>query len=243
MELIGFDVTVERLEDETIVVSVAGELDLYTVRELERALVAADGARSVVVELSECTFIDSTALGTLLAAKSRLGRAGAELSLAGAEAAIRRTFQVTGLDREFPFHQSLASALDGSRMSGGHEQDARNQVLFREVNEQLANLADSHASEGRETFLCECGNPKCTVSLALTRAEYERIREHSSRFAIALNHENPEVETVVEQNELYAVVEVYAGEASRIAREADPRSQANMRARGMQPPDGPERTH
>lgn len=242
MELVGFDVTSERLEDETFVVSVAGELDLYTVPELERVLLAADGARAVVVELSECTFIESTALGILFEAKRRLGGPRAAFSLAGAPAAVRRTFEVTGLDREFPFHQSLASALDGSPTSGGHERDARAQVLFREVNEQLANLADTYASDGEETFLCECGNPKCTVALALTRAEYERIREHASRFAIALNHENPEVETIAEQNERYAVVEVYAGEASRIARETDPRSQANMRAKRMQRTEGPAGT-
>jgi anti-sigma B factor antagonist len=113
MELVGFQVTSERLADETFVLSVAGELDLYTAPELERALLAADGARSVLVELSKCTFIDSSALGILIAAKRRLGVAEARLSLAGAAAAIRRPFELTGLDREFPFHQSLASALDG----------------------------------------------------------------------------------------------------------------------------------
>jgi len=97
VELVGFQVTSERLEDGTCVVVVAGELDLYTVPELERALLAAEGARSVAVELSECTFIDSTAIGILLAAKRRIGR----LSLLGAPSAVRRPFELTGLDREF----------------------------------------------------------------------------------------------------------------------------------------------
>jgi hypothetical protein len=60
-------------------------------------------------------------------------------------------------------------------------------------------------------------------------AEYERVRAHATRFAVAVNHENPEAESVVEQNSRFAVVETYAGAASRIARELDPRSQQAMR--------------
>ena len=110
MELDAFQARSERLEDGTLVVSVVGELDLYTLPELERALFAANGARSVVVELSGCTFIDSAALDVLLAEDRRLGTA--RLSVVGS-AEIRRPFELTGLDRELPFHASLASALNG----------------------------------------------------------------------------------------------------------------------------------
>jgi hypothetical protein len=54
------------------------------------------------------------------------------------------------------------------------------------------------------------------------------------RFVVALNHENPEAESVVEQNSRFTVVEVYAGAASRIARESDPRSQQATRRRVRQ---------
>ena len=111
MELDDFQAMSERLDDETLVVSVVGELDLYTASELERALLAADGARSVVVELSGCTFIDSAALDVLLAADRRL--AEARLSVVAGAAEIRLPFELTGLDRKFPFHASLASALNG----------------------------------------------------------------------------------------------------------------------------------
>jgi anti-anti-sigma factor len=111
MELDAFQARSERLEDGTLVVSVVGELDLYTVPELERALFAANGTRSVVVELSGCTFIDSAALDVLLAEDRRL--ATARLSVVARSAEIRRPFELTGLDRELPFHASLASALNG----------------------------------------------------------------------------------------------------------------------------------
>jgi anti-sigma B factor antagonist len=113
VELDGFQATSGRLEDGTFVVSVAGELDLYTVPELEGALRVADGAGLVVVELSRCTFIDSTALGVLLAAKRRLDTLGDCFAIVAACAELRRAFEVTGLDREFAFHRSLASARTG----------------------------------------------------------------------------------------------------------------------------------
>jgi hypothetical protein len=119
-------------------------------------------------------------------------------------------------------------------MSSRRENDARNQALFREINERIEQLNAAFKMDGREAFLCECGNPGCTQPIALTSAEYESIRGHATRFAVALDHENPEVETIIEQNERFAVVETYAGEASVIARETDPRSQANRRAKREQ---------
>lgn len=120
-------------------------------------------------------------------------------------------------------------------MSGRREKDASIQALFREVNEQIEQLNETFGTDGEESFVCECGNPECTQAIALPRSEYERIRGHANRFAIALNHEDPEVERLVEENERYAVVEVYAGEGSEIARDTDPRSQANTRGERERP--------
>jgi hypothetical protein len=72
---------------------------------------------------------------------------------------------------------------------------------------------------------------ECTQPIELTRTEYERVRGYASRFIVALNHENPETESIVEQNERFAVVETYAGASSRIARETDPRSQQHLRVK------------
>jgi Thioredoxin len=112
-----------------------------------------------------------------------------------------------------------------------HQKEARSQALFREVNERVEHLTENGSAFTRDSFICECGNPECTQPISLTRAEYERIRGYGNRFAVALDHENPETETIVEQNERFAVVESYAGAASQIARETDPRSQARARAK------------
>lgn len=114
-------------------------------------------------------------------------------------------------------------------MDGWREREARNQSFFRDVNERIEQVGEGFGVKGLGSFVCECGNTDCTQMIALSHREYERVRAHASRFAVALNHENPEAESVVEQNSRFAVVETYAGAASRIARELDPRSQRTIR--------------
>ena len=113
MSVVEFQARSERLRDGTRIVAVAGELDLYTAPELEQALLAIDGARAVV-DLSECTFIDSTALALLVEANSRLGYPQARLSIVAAAAEIRRPFELTGLDRRFAFYPTMSAALEGA---------------------------------------------------------------------------------------------------------------------------------
>ena len=114
-------------------------------------------------------------------------------------------------------------------MSLGHDRIARTQALSRELNEEIEHFPERPRSDEYDRILCECGHPNCRRQLELTQPEYEQVRAHASRFIVALNHENPETESVVEQNERFAVVETYAGAASDIARETDPRSQQHVR--------------
>jgi anti-sigma B factor antagonist len=97
---------------EGAVVSLAGELDLYNAEEVRRALLdtLGDGAELLVVDLAEVTFIDSTALGVLIEARSRLAdRDGFRLAAPGLEA--RRALEVSGLDRHFAVFDTVADAL------------------------------------------------------------------------------------------------------------------------------------
>lgn len=114
-------------------------------------------------------------------------------------------------------------------MSAWHDEDARTQALFREVNERIEQFSEGPDVAAHDRLICECGNSDCMQQIELTRAEYERVRAHASRFIVALNHENPETESIVDQNERFAVVETYAGTASQIARETNPRSQQHLR--------------
>ena len=113
MTEVRFQTSSERLADETRIVRVRGELDLYSAPEFQRALElegAADGR--VVVDLSECTFIDSTGLGILLAADRHTSGNG--LLIVGSGMEVLRAFEVSGIDRHLTLYPTLELALNGT---------------------------------------------------------------------------------------------------------------------------------
>jgi hypothetical protein len=59
--------------------------------------------------------------------------------------------------------------------------------------------------------------------VSLIRPEYEAMRAVSVRFAIALDHENPEIDRVVSEDQRFATVDKFYGFGARIARASDPR--------------------
>jgi anti-sigma B factor antagonist len=97
--------------DGCAVVRLAGELDLYNADDVRAALNQAIDAspERIVVDMAEVDFVDSTALGVLIEARSKLGHAG--LVLAAPQLETRRTLQVSGLDRHLPVHDSVDDAL------------------------------------------------------------------------------------------------------------------------------------
>ena len=99
------------------------------------------------------------------------------------------------------------------------ERLARNQMLFRNVNQRVN--AARGLSVYRDAYLCECSRRDCVAELDLARAEYEAVRQEPTHFVIKVGHHVPEIERVVEQNDRYAVVEK-VGEAQGIVTEGDP---------------------
>jgi hypothetical protein len=102
---------------------------------------------------------------------------------------------------------------------------AKNEALFRAVNEQVDSIDRQSATPPNEltSFLCECSLTECLERVALTPAEYESVRSSPVRFVLVLGHEIPEIEVVVETTDRYAVVEKVEGERS-IAQATDPRA-------------------
>lgn len=102
---------------------------------------------------------------------------------------------------------------------------ARNEALFRQVNERVKDVTDAFADLDRSPvdFVCECGNQDCTQPVSLTLAEYEQVRSVPTHFVVVPDHVIRAVEVVVRSGEGYAVVEKLPSEAS-IAHETDPRS-------------------
>ena len=100
---------------------------------------------------------------------------------------------------------------------------AKNEALFRQVNERIEEINQKLGEGSFSDFLCECGDDDCTAPISMTIAEYEEVRSEPTHFAIANGHEVIDVERVIDKNERFSVVEKFAGEAERIAVETDPR--------------------
>ena len=93
------------------VIRVGGDFDLSTVPVFEAELDPSVCAGLVVVELANCTFIDSSALRTLVRAQRRLAAAGGRLVLVAPSQPARRVLEVATLDRFIPVSATLAEAL------------------------------------------------------------------------------------------------------------------------------------
>jgi anti-sigma B factor antagonist len=109
----NFDIKTEQLSDTAYVVSLAGEVDLYTAPEFKQQLleVITQGARQVVVDLTNTTFIDSTTLGVLVGGIKRLRANDGVLSLVCNDRNITKIFEITGLDRVFSIYETRDAAL------------------------------------------------------------------------------------------------------------------------------------
>ena len=114
----NFDITTEQLGDDAYVIALSGEVDLYTAPEFKQRLldVIGKGAKDVVVDFSNTTFIDSTTLGVLVGGVKRLRANDGQLSLVCSDRNITKIFEITGLDRVFAIYGTRDEAvakLDG----------------------------------------------------------------------------------------------------------------------------------
>jgi anti-sigma B factor antagonist len=103
--------SIERLNG-AVVVSLIGELDLYNAPEVRSALlqVCAEQPERLVVDLGEVDFVDSTALGVLIEARTKLqNRRAFMLASPGAE--TRRALTISGLDQHLSVHETVELAL------------------------------------------------------------------------------------------------------------------------------------
>jgi anti-sigma B factor antagonist len=99
-------------QDGACVVRLAGELDLYNANDVRQALfeACADHPERVVVDLGEVEFVDSTALGVLIDARTRLANRRSFI-LAAPRLETRRALEISGLDRHFAVHETVPEAL------------------------------------------------------------------------------------------------------------------------------------
>jgi anti-sigma B factor antagonist len=109
----NFDIKTEQLGDDAFVISLAGEVDLYTAPEFKQQLleVIGQGGKQVIVDFTNTTFIDSTTLGVLVGGVKRLRTNDGQLALVCSDRNITKIFEITGLDRVFTIYPTRDEAV------------------------------------------------------------------------------------------------------------------------------------
>jgi anti-anti-sigma factor len=111
---------VESVTDKIAIVTVRGEHDLGTTAELGAALAEAGLRRHVLVDLSSCAFMDSSALAVLLLAhRGQIERAGRfELVAGGAAHPVKRILKLASIDALVTIHETRSDGLAGLEAEG-----------------------------------------------------------------------------------------------------------------------------
>lgn len=112
---VPFEVKVDDLEQGPRTISVRGELDLSTAPEFEGPINEAleGGEGSLLIDLSQCEFIDSTGIALIVRAWQRLegGGNGRALVICSQNDQVRRVLEITGLELSIPVHTTRDEAL------------------------------------------------------------------------------------------------------------------------------------
>jgi anti-sigma B factor antagonist len=119
-----FAITEHPIDEARHVLAVRGEIDLFTAPELKQVLAEAiEGGRiRIIVDLTDTTFLDSTALGVLIGAVKRLRSRDGALAIVNVDDNIAKTFEITGLDQIFtivPTREEAVDAVDPARDTAG----------------------------------------------------------------------------------------------------------------------------
>ena len=105
------------------------------------------------------------------------------------------------------------------------ERAAKNEALFRSVNEKIERLGQVDQQAVPFTaFVCECSDGTCSQQVQLTIPEYEEVRSESRWFAVVPGHVTEEIEHVVHTTDRYVIVEKDTAVATRIVEGSDPRA-------------------
>ena len=111
---------------------------------------------------------------------------------------------------------------DEAQVPRRDERLARNEILFRRLNERLSAAEDTESGSPELRLVCECSDRDCVLALTMEPAEYEWLRQNPHRFAVLPGHEAPAVEDVVERHPGFVIVEKHAETHDQVEA-ADPR--------------------
>lgn len=106
-----FEVTAEGLPAGGAVVHVQGELDMATAPELDEALHGTGFEQRLVIDLTGCTFLDSSAVRLLVSSARDSEAAGGSLELVAPDPGILKVLEISGVNTMLPVHTTLEDAL------------------------------------------------------------------------------------------------------------------------------------
>jgi anti-sigma B factor antagonist len=114
-----FDVETSE-QDGYSVLTLRGEIDVYTAPHLRQAIVdlVDGGARDLVIDMTMVEFLDSTGLGVLVEGLKRVKRHDGSLSIVATQDKILKIFDITGLNKAFPIHATVGDAVAAGASSG-----------------------------------------------------------------------------------------------------------------------------
>jgi anti-sigma B factor antagonist len=118
---IGDDVHFEDAGAAVAILVIGGEVDYEVSPQLKARIMRAikSGGRRLILDLTDVTFIDSTAIGVLAGAVERLDEiGGGSLSLVCSHEKVIQIFEITGLDNLVMVHPSREDALAALAMAG-----------------------------------------------------------------------------------------------------------------------------
>ena len=96
---------------------------------------------------------------------------------------------------------------------------ARNEEVFRDINERIEQGAEQHGVEAPLSFHCECGRAWCVTTIDVPPAEYESVVNERYHFILIPGHEQPEIERIVDRRGGYIVVEKIGEARDQIERD------------------------
>jgi hypothetical protein len=96
---------------------------------------------------------------------------------------------------------------------------ARNEEIFRGVNERIEAGAEQHGVRAPLPFHCECGRASCFGTIELAPPVYESVVRERYRFILIPGHEEAAIERVVERQPMYVVVEKVGEARAQIDRD------------------------
>ena len=109
-----FDISTVTPDTGVSLVRVRGELDQATSPALEEALTQAPPGDNVVLDLTDCSFIDSSAIRVVLSGAQHVESSGGAMSLVVPAAGVLRALEIANVEARVPIHPSVDAATAGT---------------------------------------------------------------------------------------------------------------------------------